>query len=195
MANPTPSFDELFGDGGVGRFVNVRYQDAPAPGETLLSVPSPEDSLKATAEKLCALAAVVEEGKSLAVYTGVKSALPQDLDSATPNVNAKDTSWPSRTVSQDKISEMDLAEIQTCHEAVAAAMDNINRTMQNKLKVPGYKKRVRVPVSNRYLNGMAAIDAAVNVSGAAGAADGRTNQLAESGPTLEAHAANDRGST
>lgn len=69
MTAPAPeTFDTLFGGGQAA----VNFDQAAYVALPILPIPSEDDSLEVTARKLTQLAAVVEEGKSLAIRTGYR---------------------------------------------------------------------------------------------------------------------------
>jgi hypothetical protein len=76
MPDNTDDFDAMFGD----MTHNPGYTDRPTSDAQLLPVPLPTDNLPTLVRKWEALAELVETGKSVAVYTGYKTAAQQVRD-------------------------------------------------------------------------------------------------------------------
>ena len=76
MAAPPKSFDDMFG----GQYYGVDYVTRPDPCDNPLFLPELDDSMDDVAKKLKALADVVTEGLSVAVFTGFQKAAHPTMD-------------------------------------------------------------------------------------------------------------------
>lgn len=111
-AAPKWTFEDMFGPGATYVDVDVDYSVPVGTTRKILPLPTPTDDLYTTARRLEALAKVVEAGKSVAVATGHEASKHKERDLVGVTKELK---------------EMEMAEIETAHKAVAIAMDNRNR--------------------------------------------------------------------
>lgn len=84
----------------VGTTETIDFNEILEPNTTLLPAPEPTDDLETTTKKVCALASIIKQGKSLAIHTGYKAAVheiqdPQKLaeQRMTPTELRQFTAW------------------------------------------------------------------------------------------------------
>lgn len=76
MTAPAMDFETMFGKAEA----KVNYDEVPANEKDYLEVPKEGDSLQVIANKMAAVAQVVQRGASVCVYTGFKRAAHQSMD-------------------------------------------------------------------------------------------------------------------
>ncbi|ROT35154.1 hypothetical protein SODALDRAFT_329332 [Sodiomyces alkalinus F11] len=72
MTGEKRTFEEMFGGSGAAHLAEVDYSIPEGGTQALLPLPESVDSLEVTVTKMKDLARVVEQGKSLAIYTGYR---------------------------------------------------------------------------------------------------------------------------